>query len=52
MGARPIKRFIRNNVESFIADKILDTEINTNKDYMISYDTDLCNFKLHSYVLA
>lgn len=52
MGARPIKRFIRNNVESFIADKILDNEINTNKDYMISYDTDLCNFKLHSYVLA
>ena len=52
MGARPIKRFIRNNVESFIADKILDNEINVNKDYVVSYDTDLCNLKLHNYILA
>ncbi|UUD37041.1 ATPase [Mycoplasmopsis californica] len=39
-GARPIKRFIQNNLESFIAYKIIDETLKPNKQYKITYEND------------
>ncbi|MDW2861902.1 ATP-dependent Clp protease ATP-binding subunit [Mesomycoplasma ovipneumoniae] len=36
-GARPIKRFIKKNIESFIAQKIVTKEITENSKYRLSY---------------
>jgi ATP-dependent Clp protease ATP-binding subunit ClpB len=36
-GARPIKRFIQNEVESLIATKIISGEINTKEKYLVDY---------------
>ena len=40
-GARPIKRFIQNKVETFIANKIISQEVDTNHKYLIDYDKDV-----------
>ena len=37
-GARPIKRFIQNKVETTIANKIISQEIDTNHKYIVDYD--------------
>lgn len=37
-GARPIKRFIQNNIESFLAYKIIEGEIVKNKKYTLKFD--------------
>ena len=37
-GARPIKRFIQNNVETLIAKKIVEGEISTEKKYLVDYE--------------
>jgi len=34
-GARPIKRFIQNNVETLLATKIISGEVNTKQKYMV-----------------
>ncbi len=39
-GARPIKRFIQNKVETVIANKIISQEINTKDKYLVDYDKD------------
>ena len=36
-GARPIKRFIQNNVETFVADAILRNTLKTDKKYTLDY---------------
>ena len=36
-GARPIKRFIQNEVETLIATKIISGEINTKEKYLVDY---------------
>ena len=40
-GARPIKRFIQNNVETLIAKKIVEGEISTEKKYLVDYDKEI-----------
>ena len=40
-GARPIKRFIQNRVETFIANKIIAQEVDTSHKYLIDYDKDV-----------
>ena len=37
-GARPIKRFIQNKVETIIANKIISQEVDTNHKYLVDYD--------------
>jgi ATP-dependent Clp protease ATP-binding subunit ClpB len=37
-GARPIKRAIQNEVESFLSDKILEDKLLENQNYNLSYD--------------
>ena len=39
-GARPIKRFIQNEVETLIATKIISGEINTKEKYLVDYIND------------
>ena len=39
-GARPIKRFIQNEVETLIATKIISGEINTKEKYLVDYIDD------------
>ena len=36
-GARPIKRFIQNKVETIIANKIISQEVDTNHKYLVDY---------------
>ena len=36
-GARPIKRFIQNNIETFVADAILRNTLKTDKKYTLNY---------------
>lgn len=36
-GARPIKRFIQHNIETYLAKKIIDESIIPNKKYLLSY---------------
>lgn len=36
-GARPIKRFIQNNIETFVADAILRNTLKTDKKYTLDY---------------
>ena len=38
-GARPIKRFIQNKVETIIANKIISQEVDTDHKYLVDYDT-------------
>ena len=40
-GARPIKRFIQNKVETTIANKIISQEVDTKHKYLIDYDKDI-----------
>lgn len=40
MGARPIKRFIENEVVSFLADKILEEAMTKGSNYKIDYSND------------
>lgn len=40
-GARPIKRFIQNFIESFLAYRIIEGKIKANNKYKISYDKEL-----------
>ena len=37
-GARPIKRFIQNKVETMIANKIVSQEVNTDHKYLVDYN--------------
>ena len=37
-GARPIKRFIQNKVETVIANKIISQEVDTNHKYLVDYN--------------
>ena len=37
-GARPIKRFIQNKIETFIANKIISQEVDTEHKYLLDYD--------------
>ena len=37
-GARPIKRFIQNKVETIIANKIVSQEVNTDHKYLVDYN--------------
>ena len=37
-GARPIKRFIQNKVETIIANKIISMEIDTKHKYLVDYN--------------
>ena len=39
-GARPIKRFIQNKVETAIANKIISQEVDTNHKYLVDYVND------------
>ena len=39
-GARPIKRFIQNKVETEIANKIISQEVNTKDKYLVDYEND------------
>ena len=39
-GARPIKRFIQNKVETAIANKIISQEVDTNHKYLVDYLND------------
>ncbi|MGM9858121.1 MAG: ATP-dependent Clp protease ATP-binding subunit [Bacilli bacterium] len=39
-GARPIKRFIQNNIETFVADAILRNTLKTDKKYVLDYKDD------------
>ena len=42
-GARPIKRFIQNEIETYIAKEILNQNINTTSAYILDYkDNKLC----------
>jgi len=40
-GARPIKRFIQHNIESFLAKKIIGGELKPKKKYVLSYKNEL-----------
>ncbi len=40
-GARPIKRFIQNNVETLIAKQIVEGKISTEKKYVVDYKDDV-----------
>lgn len=40
-GARPIKRFIQNKVETEIANKIISQEVDTKAKYLVDYENDL-----------
>ena len=39
-GARPIKRFIQNKVETNIANKIISQEVDTSHKYLVDYQND------------
>ena len=39
-GARPIKRFIQNKVETVIANKIISQEVDTTHKYLVDYEND------------
>ena len=39
-GARPIKRFIQNKVETTIANKIISQEVDTKHKYLVDYQND------------
>ena len=39
-GARPIKRFIQNKVETEIANKIISQEVDTKAKYLVDYEND------------
>ena len=39
-GARPIKRFIQNKVETEIANKIISQEVDTKSKYLVDYEDD------------
>ena len=39
-GARPIKRFIQNKVETTIANKIISQEVDTQSKYLVDYQND------------
>ena len=46
-GARPIKRFIQNEIETYIAKEILNQNINTTSAYILDYkDNKLCINKI------
>ena len=40
-GARPIKRFIQNKVETTIANKIISQEVDTEHKYLVDYEGDV-----------
>ena len=37
-GARPLKRFIQNNIETVIAKAIIEGKVNTKQKYLVDYD--------------
>ena len=37
-GARPIKRFIQNKVETIIANNIISQQVDTEHKYLVDYD--------------
>ena len=39
-GARPLKRFIQDSVETYLATKILRGELSTKKKYVLSWDNN------------
>ena len=39
-GARPIKRFIQNKVETLLANKIISEEVDTKSKYLVDYEND------------
>ena len=39
-GARPIKRFIQNKIETIIASKIISQEVDTKHKYLLDYQND------------
>ena len=40
-GARPIKRFIQNNIETLIAKNIVEGKISTEKKYLVDYENQV-----------
>jgi len=40
LGARPLKRFIQNNVETILATKIIGGQIDTKHKYLVDYQND------------
>ena len=40
-GARPLKRFIQKEIETFIASKIIANEIKNNQEYNLTYNKKL-----------
>lgn len=40
-GARPIKRFIQNNIETLIAKEIVEGKISTEKKYLVDYENQV-----------
>jgi ATP-dependent Clp protease ATP-binding subunit ClpB len=44
-GARPIKRAIQNDIESFLSDKLLEDKIQIGKQYQMNYEKNM--YELH-----
>ena len=40
-GARPIKRFIQNNIETLIAKNIVQGNVNTESKYLVDYKDNI-----------
>jgi len=40
-GARPIKRFIQKNIETYLAKEIIASNIEPNKEYLLDYDKEI-----------
>ena len=45
-GARPLKRYIQSNVENKLAEKIIDSEIKKETNYLVSYDDKNKNIEI------
>ncbi len=41
-GARPIKRFIQKNIETFLAHSIIQNDLEPKKQYTLDYENDQC----------
>jgi len=39
-GARPIKRFIQKNIETYLAHKIIENKIETKNHYLLDYENN------------
>lgn len=41
-GARPIKRFIQKNIETFLAHSIIQSDLEPKKEYLLDYENNQC----------